>query len=193
MNNPAEPAPAATGRREGGQDSGAPPGVTSSSNREALSTNKKAKPLTGSSPYSTGGGGVSFAVSVASVYLASMLTGSRRPEASELSARRIAFQTGPEHPVDDLLVTCGDDESEMTLAVACRATPNFVQSDDETVKLVGSLLAEVEKFNTDGHHVAVAAVGRSNQWDQLATLSDIARGHADADAFEASMGWMAAG
>lgn len=188
MNNPAEPAPAATGRREGGQDSGAPPGVTSSSNREALSTNKKAKPLTGSSPYSTGGGGVSFAVSVASVYLASMLTGSRRPEASELSARRIAFQTGPEHPVDDLLVTCGDDESEMTLAVACRATPNFVQSDDETVKLVGSLLAEVEKFNPDGHHVAVAAVGRSNQWDQLATLSDIARAHADADAFEASMG-----
>ncbi|WP_405060159.1 hypothetical protein OG474_00585 [Kribbella sp. NBC_01505] len=117
-----------------------------------------------------------------------MLTGSRRPEASELPVRRVAFQTGPEHPVDDLLVTSSDGESEMTLAVACRATPDFVQSDAETVKLVGSLLAEVEKFNSDSHKVAVAAAGRSKQWDEVATLSDIARVHANAAAFEASMG-----
>ncbi|NLS11010.1 ATP-binding protein [Nesterenkonia sp. MY13] len=142
--------------------------------------------LSGSSPYSTGGGGVSFAHSVATVYLASILTGSRRPELSELPVRRIAFQTGPEHPVDDLLVTGGDDASEVTLAVACRATPNFVQSDDGTVKLVGSLLAEVEKFNSDTHLVAVAAAGHAKQWDELAMLSDIARAHADAPAFEAS-------
>lgn len=100
---------------------------------------KKVKAPAGSSPYSTGGGGVSFAASVAAVYLASMLTGCRRPEVSELLVRRVAFQTGPQHPVDDLLVAYGDDESEVTLTIACRATPNFVQSDDETVKLVGSL------------------------------------------------------
>lgn len=190
MEKPIEPVPAAEGSHEGGQDSVASSSLTTQPGSEALSGSQKAKAKApdGSSPYSTGGGGVSFANSVAAVYLASMLTGGRRVEASELPVRRVAFQTGPVHPVDDLLVACGDDESEVTLAVACRATPNFVQSDDETVKLVGSLLAEIEKFDTDTHLVAVAAAGRSNQWDELATLSDIARVHADAGAFEASMG-----
>ncbi len=71
--------------------------------------------------------------------------------------------------------------------MACRATPNFVRSHDETVKLVGSLLAEVEKFDTDTHQVAVATADRSNQWDHLATLCDIARAHADPESFQASM------
>jgi hypothetical protein len=141
----------------------------------------------GSSTYATGGGGVSFAHRVATVYLAGMLTGERRAEAFELPVRRVSFQTGPAHPVDDLLVECGDESGEVTLAVACRATPNFVPSHDETVKLVGSLLAEVEKFNADTHQVAVATAGRSNQWDQLATLCDIARAHADPESFQASM------
>ncbi|XVS67840.1 hypothetical protein ACQPYE_17880 [Actinosynnema sp. CA-299493] len=141
----------------------------------------------GSSTYATGGGGVSFAHRVATVYLASMLTGDRRAEASELPVRRVSFQTGPAHPVDDLLVECGDEATEVTLAVACRATPDFVQSDDETVKLVGSLLAEVEKFDTDSLQVAVATAGWSNQWEQLATVCDIARAHADPGSFQAAM------
>lgn len=190
MEKPIEPVRAAEESQEDDQDSVASSDGTPSSSDEPPSVSKraKAKAPAGSSPYSTGGGGVAFADSFATVYLASMLTGSRRSEASELPVRRVAFQTGPEHPVDDLLVTCGDDASEVTLAVACRATPNFVQSDDETVKLVGSLLAEVKKFDTDAHLVAVAAAGRSNQWDELATLSDIARVHTDAGAFEASIG-----
>jgi hypothetical protein len=141
---------------------------------------------TGSSPYSTGGGGVSFAQRVAAQYLASMLTGSRRTEAGELPVRRVSFQTGPAHPVDDLLVVCTDDRTQVTLAVACRATPNFVQSDDATVKLVGSLLEEIVKFDTQTHQVAVAAAGWVNQWEQLATVCATARGHADAESFQAS-------
>ncbi|MFI1381819.1 hypothetical protein [Embleya sp. NPDC020886] len=141
----------------------------------------------GSSTYATGGGGVSFGHRVATVYLAGMLTGERRAEAAELPVRRVSFQTGPVHPVDDLLVECGDEAAKVILAVACRATPNFVQSHDETVKLVGSLLAEVEKFDTDTHRVAVATAGWSNQWEQLATLCCIARAHADPESFQASM------
>ncbi|MFD8715023.1 hypothetical protein ACFV07_31830 [Streptomyces anulatus] len=141
----------------------------------------------GSSTYATGGGGVSFAHRVAAVYLAGMLTGARRAEASQLPVRRVSFQTGPAHPVDDLLVECGDESGEVTLAVACRATPDFVPSHDETVKLVGSLLSEVERFDTDTHQVAVATAGRSPQWDQLALLCDIARAHADQESFRASM------
>ncbi|MEU0694786.1 hypothetical protein ABZ349_12490 [Streptomyces niveus] len=141
----------------------------------------------GSSTYATGGGGVSFAHRVAAVYLAGMLTGARRTEVSELPVRRVSFQTGPAHPVDDLLIECGDAAAEVILAVACRATPNFVQSHGDTEKLVGSLLAEVEKFDADTHQVAVATAGRSDQWDQLATLSGIARAHADPGSFQASM------
>ncbi|MER8060066.1 MULTISPECIES: hypothetical protein [unclassified Streptomyces] len=141
----------------------------------------------GSSTYATGGGGVSFAHRVAAVYLAGMLTGARGTEVSELPVRRVSFQTGPSHPVDDLLIECGDAAAEVILAVACRATPNFVQSHGDTVKLVGSLLAEVERFDADTHQVAVATAGRSDQWDQLATLCGIARAHADPESFQASM------
>jgi hypothetical protein len=91
------------------------------------------------------------------------------------------------HPVDDLLVECGDEAAEVTLAVACRATPNFVQSHDDTVKLVRSLLAEVEKFDTDSHQVVVATAGRSPQWEQLATVCGVALAHADPQSFRASM------
>ncbi|WP_203634998.1 hypothetical protein [Streptomyces sp. SID10815] len=89
--------------------------------------------------------------------------------------------------MDDLLIECGDAAAEITLAVACRATPDFVQSHGDTVKLVGSLLAEVERFDADTHQVAVATAGRSDQWDQLATLCGIARAHADPESFQASM------
>ncbi|MFC6067103.1 ATP-binding protein [Streptomyces ochraceiscleroticus] len=141
----------------------------------------------GSSTYATGGGGVSFAHRVAAVYLAGMLTGARRAEASELPVRRVSFQTGPAHPVDDLLIECDAGAAKVILAVACRATPNFVQSHGDTVKLVGSLLAEVERFDADTHQVAVATAGRSDQWDQLAKLCGIARAHADPQSFQASM------
>src|SRR5882672_6620844 len=83
-----------------------------------------AKAKRGSSPYSTGGGGVTFAQLVASVYLTTMLTGGRKREASDLPVRTVGFQNGPEHPIDDLLITCGDGTAEVTLAVACRATPD---------------------------------------------------------------------
>ncbi|MFD4636969.1 hypothetical protein ACFWN2_06615 [Lentzea sp. NPDC058436] len=141
----------------------------------------------GSSTYATGGGGVSFAHRVATVYLADMLVGARRPEASELPVRKVSFQTGPAHPVDDLLVECGDESAEVRLAVACRATPNFVESHKDTVKLVGSLLAEVAKFAEDTLQVVVAVAGWNNQWGQLATLCDVARAHADSGAFQAAM------
>lgn len=147
----------------------------------------QAGPELGSSPYATGGGGVSLAHRIAAVYLASILTGERRTEASELPIRQVSFQTGPAHPVDDLLLVCSDGTTEITMAVACRATPNFVQSDEQTVKLVGSLLDEVTKFDTPTHQVAVAVAGWSNQGRHLATVCDIARGNATAATFKASL------
>ena len=146
-----------------------------------------AKAERGSSPYGTGGGGVTLAQLIASVYIASMLTGARRPEANDLPVRAVGFQNGPAHPIDDLLVTCGEGATTVTVAVACRATPNFVNSDEETVKLVKSFLAEVEAFDTETHQVAVATLGWNDQWKDLAKLSAIARVHADQASFEASV------
>jgi hypothetical protein len=137
---------------------------------------------TGVNTYSTGGGGVTFARRVAAIYLANMLTGSRRAETSEAPVRSLAFQTGPAHPVDDLLVVAGD--HDVALAVACRATPNFVASDDDTVKLVGCLLKEVAA-HLDGR-VAVAVAGWKSEWEQVARLSDLAR-TTDADAFREAL------
>lgn len=125
--------------------------------------------LTGVNTYSTGGGGVTFAHRVAVTYLASMLTGSRRSETNDLPVTSLAFQTGPAHPVDDLLVVAGN----RALAVACRATPRFVPSDAPTVKLVRSLLDEVATHPNG--HVAVAVAGWKTEWEQVAKLCDIAR------------------
>lgn len=141
----------------------------------------------GSSPYATGGGGTSFAHRVAAAYLASLLTRSRRSELEEQSVHRISFQTGPTHPVDDLLVSYSSGTVVGTLAIACRATPNWVRSHQGTVDLVKSLLSELATHDGETHRVAVAVSGRSNQSDQLARLCDIARAHADADAFHASL------
>lgn len=142
----------------------------------------------GSSPYATGGGGVSFAHRMAAIYLASMLTGGRRPELDELPVTGVSFQTGPDHPVDDLLISGSTDEADVTLAIACRANPNFVQSDDSTVALMGSLLNEVARFDGETHRVAVATAGSSSQWSQVATLCDVARAHASPESFRASIG-----
>lgn len=142
---------------------------------------------TGSSPYATGGGGVSLAHRIASIYLTSLLTGQRRAEASELPVRRVSFQTGPAHPVDDLLVECSAGADAVDIAIACRATPDFVLSSQTTVKLVGSLLEEVAKFDTDAHQVVVAVAGWSAQWQQLSVVCSVARSHADAASFKASL------
>ncbi|MEV0281806.1 hypothetical protein AB0I22_36225 [Streptomyces sp. NPDC050610] len=183
MNEPVAPDAADPSKGETAPDPAAAPQDTAAGVATAVSGETER----GSSPYATGGGGVSFAHRIATVYLAGMLTGERRAEAFELPVRRVSFQTGPTHPVDDLLIECGDESGEVTLAVACRATPNFVTSHNETVKLIRSLLCEVEKFNTESHLVAVATVGRSNQWDQLSMLCGIARAHADPKSFQASM------
>ncbi|WP_230554382.1 ATP-binding protein [Salinispora arenicola] len=143
----------------------------------------EASTRTGVNTYSTGGGGVSFARRVAATYLASMLTGSRRRETGELPVRSLAFQTGPAHPADDLLVVAGDHDIE--LAVACRATPNFVPSHEETVKLVGSLLDEVAA-HPDGR-VAVAVAGWKPEWEQVAKLCDLARANGDAHTFHTAL------
>jgi len=156
--------------------------MTSPTDTPADQTSDLANPdPIGANTYSTGGGGVTFAQRVATVYLASMLTRSRRAETNELAIRSVSFQTGPAHPVDDLLIAAGEPDNTFELAIACRATPHFVPSNTATVKLLKSLLDE-----TTAHpdvHVAIAVAGWKNEWQQVATLCYKARDIADPAVF----------
>jgi hypothetical protein len=141
----------------------------------------------GASPSATGGAGVSFAHRVAAIYSTAMLTGARRTELGDLSPVRISFQTGPVHAVDDLFIESAGTTERQSLAIACRLTPSFVRSHKPTIKLLDSMLRELAAFDAPTHQVAIAMAGWSTQLDQVRQLTAIARRHADAASFTASI------
>ena len=133
----------------------------------------------GASPYSTGGGGVTFERRVAVMHLARLLTGAT---ASELKGRRVvkvAFQQAPAMPVDDLVISAStDDESvpDLELAVAVRRSPGFVASEDATEKLIGSFLraAEHDSSLEVVRRLVVCVAGPQNATSQVGELAAIA-------------------
>lgn len=135
------------------------------------------QPGTASSPYAAGGGGVTFAHRVAAVYLTSILTGTRRTELGEHPATSVSFQTAPAHAVDDLLVTAEAAGEPIEVAIACRATPNFVPSDTATVSLIKTVLADLDAHESPTSTVVIAVAGWKEQWNQVAQLCEIARTH----------------
>ncbi len=144
---------------------------------------------TGTSPYATGGGGVTFERKVAAMYLAHLLIGDA---AAELGGERrivsVAFQQAPDHPVDDLVVNAAlphEIQPSLVLAIAVRREPDLVKSDERTRKLVRDYLRGVIEAPTDGpeHAFALAVAGPQHQAKQLSVLADLARHQIDAAAF----------
>lgn len=146
------------------------------------------QPGTASHPFATGGGGVTFAHRVAAVYMTSVLTGNRRTELGELPAASISFQTAPGHAVDDLLITADTPNGPVEVAIACRATPNFIPSHPPTVSLIKSVIADLEAYTSPTSTVAIAVAGWRDQWGQVAQLCNIARTHGSATKFGDIMG-----
>ena len=143
----------------------------------------------GSSPYSTGGGGVTFERKVAVQYLAHLLVGDG---AVELGDGRIVvgvdFQQAPDHSVDDLVVHAARaDEAEpsLVLAIGVRRSPNLVPSDEPTRKLIRAFVREVAGAPADGpeYRCALAVAGDQPHARQLAVLSDHALKQKNAPAF----------
>ena len=143
----------------------------------------------GVSPYSTGGGGVTFERKVAVQYLAHLLVGDG---ASELGDDRIvmdiAFQQAPEHSVDDLVIRAArvdELQPSLVLAVAVRRAPNLVQSDEATKKLIRNFVNEIMNAPVDGleHHVALVVAGTQDQAQELSLLAGLASKQADAPNF----------
>ena len=134
----------------------------------------------GSSPYSTGGGGVTFERKVAVQYLAHLLVGDG---AVELGDGRLVvsvdFQQAPEHSVDDLVIRAAradEPEPSLVLAVGVRRSPDLVQSDESTRKLIRAFVREVISAPADGpeHRCALVVAGAQEHAQQLAVLADLA-------------------
>src|SRR5438477_415573 len=146
-------------------------------------------PTKGTSPYATGGGGVTFERKVAVTYLAYLLLGDAAAELGD--GRRVvsvAFQQAPDHPVDDLVVTAArpdEIEPSLVLAIAVRREPDLVKSDEPTQKLVRAFMRGVIKAPATGpeHRFALVVAGPQDHAKQLAELADLAQHQMDAKAF----------
>ena len=148
-----------------------------------------AKALGGMSPYPTGGGGVTFERKVAVQYLAHLLVGDG---AVELGDGRfivsVAFQQAPEHSVDDLVIRAAradELDPSLVLAVGVRRSPDLVQSDESSRKLIRTFVHEVINAPVDGpeHRVALVVAGAQDHAEQLAWLADLAFKQMDAPGF----------
>ena len=157
--------------------------------REARAAGGTAVAEAGSSPVSTGGGGVTFERKVAADYLARLLVGRG---AVGLGPSRVvvavAFQQAPEFTVDDLVVGAaeeGEDEPSMVLAVAARRTPNVVDSDEKSQRLFRSFVKQLLDLPTDGPELrlGLAVAGSQNHAEQLAILARLAADQSGADGF----------
>ncbi|WP_420099068.1 NACHT domain-containing protein [Corynebacterium sp.] len=95
----------------------------------------------------------------------------------------VSFQTAPAHAVDDLLVTADAAVEPIEVAIACRATPNFVPSDTATVSLIKAILTDLDAHENPTNTVVIAVAGWKEQWNQVAQLCSIARTHGTAADF----------
>lgn len=141
------------------------------------------------SPYATGGGGVTFERKVAAQYLAHLLVGDGACELG--NGRRVvsvAFQQAPDHPVDDLVVFAArpdEPQPSLVLALGIRRSPRFAPSEQSTRELVRQFVRALLNAPTDGpeHRFGIVVAGRQSHAEQLATLADLARGQMDAPGF----------
>lgn len=143
----------------------------------------------GVSPYSTGGGGVTFERKVAVQYLTHLLVGDWAVELGDgRSVVSVAFQQAPHHSVDDLVLHAArGDESEpsLILALGIRRAPDLVQSDESSQKLIREFVRAMINTPEDGaeHRFALVVAGAQPPATQLAKLADLAAVQADARDF----------
>lgn len=169
--------------------------VTREENRLGLDALEGAPPAAGTvsrqavSPYSTGGGGVTFERRVAAHYLAMLLTGETASELRDNRVvRRVSFQQAPRLPVDDLVILAArpdEAEASLELAIAVRRRPNIVKSDSDTEALVVEYLRAVLTAPTESaeRRLALAVAGTQPHTQQLAELAELARNQMDAPRF----------
>ena len=146
-------------------------------------------PPSGVSPYATGGGGVTFERKVAVQYLAHLLTGGGAPELGDgRHVVSVAFQQETESPVDDLVITAarqGESGPSLLLSLGVRRSPNLVQSNQQTRKLVRDYVSAVINAPTGGpeQRLGLVVAGPQTHAQQLGTLAGLAAVQMDGPGF----------
>ena len=147
------------------------------------------EPSSGTSPYATGGGGVTFERKVAVQYLAHLLVGDDAVEFGRgRRAVSVAFQQDPDHPVDDLVVRAArPDELEPSweLALEVRRSPKLVQSDEKAQRLFRKFVRALKNAPTDSIEPrwGLVVAGPQPHAEQLAKLAVLAAAQMDASGF----------
>ena len=165
------------------------PALGADSETDALHSDVPVSDRRTSSPYSTGGGGVTLERRIGALYLAGLLTGETAPELGDSRAVvGVRFQQSPRVPIDDLVIDAArPDETEpsLQLAIGIRRRPNVVPSDEDTQKLIGEFVRALLNAPSDGreHRLALAVAGRQTHAEQLAQLASLARNQMNATAF----------
>ena len=141
------------------------------------------------SPYSTGGGGVTFERRVAAGYLALMLLGETALELGDDRAiLSVEFQQAARVPVDDLVIVAGrpdETEASLELALGVRRRPNIVPSDEKTRKLIVEFVRALLRAPIDGreHRLALVVSGPDDHTEEVAELAALAANQKDAPSF----------
>jgi hypothetical protein len=150
-------------------------------------TSTEQTPSPGSSPYSTGGGGVRLEHSYAACLIASFLAGEAITELGDtLSVDSIRLQANDESEADDLLIE-GRDANQLMhrSSIAVRRSPTLVSSDSASVPLFRDFLSVVTDHWSEasaGHWKVVLAVSsNANAVTQLSELAELARSLPGAD------------
>ncbi|MFA4083707.1 MarR family transcriptional regulator [Mycobacteroides salmoniphilum] len=135
----------------------------------------------GSSPYSTGGGGVRLEHSYAACLIAGLLAGDAISELGDsLTAVSIRLQASDLSDVDDILIEGRDCDGEMhRSSIAVRRSPSLTRSDIDSVPLIRDFLAitlnEWATVSSGRWRLVLAVSSNANAITQLADLAEIAR------------------
>ena len=147
-----------------------------------------------SSPYSSGGGGVSFERRVAVRCLGLLLTGAAAPELGSRRLVRVALQQAPAFPVDDIVLTARSDPAEadlgLVLSVGVRREPSFVSSHVDTAKLVREFVRAVLTPGTgpEERRLCLVVDGVQAHATEVGQLAEVAAGQATAKGFVSLVG-----
>jgi biotin operon repressor len=138
-------------------------------------------PSTGSSPYSTGGGGVRLEHSYTACLIAGLLAGNALPELGDaIPVDSIRLQASDLSDADDIVIEGRDAHGQRHRAsIAVRRSPLLTASDDASVPLVRDFLAIVTdqwaEVCSGRWQLGLAVSTNANAVTQLAELAELAR------------------
>jgi hypothetical protein len=137
-------------------------------------------PLSGSSPYSTGGGGVRLEHSYAACLIAALLAGDALPELGDaVFVDSIRLQASDVSEADDIVIE-GRDAHGVThrASIAVRRNPALTASDSASVPLIRDFLAMVTdhwpETSTGRWRLVLAVSTSANAITELAVLAELA-------------------